>query len=160
MTKQETLEYLDARGVEYVLEEHPAVFNMEELRAIDLKYPDRDAKNLFVRDDKKTGWYLITVRGDRRVDLNGFRKKFGLRRLSFASAEELLSVMGLIPGAVTPLGLLNDAERKVTLYLDAAFSGGLIGVHPNDNTATVWLRTADLVRILEEHGNQVTWVQL
>ena len=155
MTKQETLEYLDARGVEYVLEEHPAVFNMEELRAIDLKYPDRDAKNLFVRDDKKTGWYLITVRGDRRVDLNGFRKKFGLRRLSFASAEELLSVMGLIPGAVTPLGLLNDAERKVTLYLDAAFSGGLIGVHPNDNTATVWLKAEDLTRLIREHGNTV-----
>ena len=160
MTKQETLEYLDARGVEYVLEEHPAVFNMEELRAIDLKYPDRDAKNLFVRDDKKTGWYLITVRGDRRVDLNGFRKKVGLRRLSFASAEELLSVMGLIPGAVTPLGLLNDAERKVTLYLDAAFSGGLIGVHPNDNTATVWLKAEDLTRLIREHGNTVRIVDL
>ena len=160
MTKQETLEYLDARGVEYSLEEHPAVFNMEELRAIDLKYPDRDAKNLFVRDDKKTGWYLITVRGDRRVDLNGFRKKFGLRRLSFASAEELLSVMGLIPGAVTPLGLLNDAERKVTLYLDAAFSGGLIGVHPNDNTATVWLKAEDLTRLIREHGNTVRIVDL
>ena len=52
---------------------------LEELRAIDLKYPDRDAKNLFVRDDKKTGWYLITVMGDKRVDLNGFRKKVGLR---------------------------------------------------------------------------------
>lgn len=155
MTKQETLEYLDARGVEYVLEEHPAVFNMEELKGIELKYPDRDAKNLFVRDDKKTGWYLITVRGDKRVDLNGFRKKFGLRRLSFASAEELLSVMGLIPGAVTPLGLLNDAERKVTLYLDAAFSGGLIGVHPNDNTATVWLKAEDLTRLIREHGNTV-----
>ncbi len=160
MTKQETLEYLDARGVEYILEEHPAVFNMEELRAIDLKYPDRDAKNLFVRDDKKTGWYLITVRGDRRVDLNGFRKKFGLRRLSFASAEELLSVMGLIPGAVTPLGLLNDEERKVTLYLDAAFSGGLIGVHPNDNTATVWLKAEDLTRLIREHGNTVRIVDL
>ena len=160
MTKQETLEYLDARGVEYVLEEHPAVFNMEELRTIDLKYPDRDAKNLFVRDDKKTGWYLITVRGDRRVDLNGFRKKFGLRRLSFASAEELMNVMGLIPGAVTPLGLLNDAERKVTLYLDAAFSGGLIGVHPNDNTATVWLKAEDLTRLIREHGNTVRIVDL
>ncbi len=160
MTKRETLEYLAAGGVAFETEEHPAVFNMEELRAIELKYPDRDAKNLFVRDDKKTGWYLITVRGDRRVDLNGFRKKFGLRRLSFASAEELLSVMGLIPGAVTPLGLLNDAERKVTLYLDAAFSGGLIGVHPNDNTATVWLKAEDLTRLIEEHGNTVRIVDL
>ena len=61
----------------------------------------------------------------------------------------------LSPGAVTPLGLLNDEERKVTLYLDAAFCGGLIGVHPNDNTATVWLKVADLVMLIENHGNTV-----
>ncbi len=71
-----------------------------------------------------------------------------------------MAVMGLIPGAVTPLGLLNDAERKVTLFLDSAFSGGLVGVHPNDNTATVWLHSEDLTRLIEEHGNTVCVVEL
>ena len=56
---------------------------------------------------------------------------------------------------MTPLGLLNDEERKVTLYLDAGFGDGLIGVHPNDNTATVWIKTADLVKVIEDHGNTV-----
>ena len=160
MNKQETLEYLRQRGISFELTEHPAVFNMSEVALLPLPYPEADAKNLFVRDDKKQHYYLITVQGDKRVDLKSFRKMHGLRSLSFASAEELYELLGLIPGAVTPLGLLNDDGRRVQLFLDAAFKEGLIGAHPNDNTATVWMKTADLVRILEEHGNQVTWVQL
>ena len=133
---------------------------MEELDAVELPYPDCDAKNLFVRDDKKRNYYLITVRGDKRVDLKEFRKKHGLRNLSFASADDLMSIMKLIPGAVSPLGLLSDEERKVTLYLDAAFGNGPVGVHPNDNTATVWLKAADLVKVIQEHGNPVNIVEI
>ena len=136
------------------------MYNMEELDAVELPYPDRDGKNLFVRDDKKRNYYLITVRGDKRVDLKAFRKEHGLRNLSFASADDLMSIMKLTPGAVSPLGLLNDEERKVTLYLDDAFGDGLIGIHPNDNTATVWLKSGDLVRIIEEHGNPVNVISI
>lgn len=154
------MEYLRQRGISFELTEHPAVFNMAEVALLPLPYPEADAKNLFVRDDKKQHYYLITVQGDKRVDLKSFRKMHGLRSLSFASAEELYELLGLIPGAVTPLGLLNDDGRRVQLFLDAAFKEGLIGAHPNDNTATVWMKTADLVRLLEEHGNQVEWVRL
>ena len=160
MTKQETYDYLTEHGVSYETTEHAAVYNMEELDAVELPYPDRDGKNLFVRDDKKRNYYLITVRGDKRVDLKAFRKEHGLRNLSFASADDLMSIMKLTPGAVSPLGLLNDEERKVTLYLDDAFGDGLIGIHPNDNTATVWLKSGDLVRIIEEHGNPVNVISI
>ena len=156
MTKQETYEYLTAHGVDYEVIEHPAVFNMEEVEKLKLPHPEADAKNLFVRDDKKLHYYMITVQGNKRVDLKQFRKQHGLRNFSFASADDLMEIMGLIPGAVTPLGLLNDQERKVELYLDAAFSD-LISIHPNDNTATVWMKTKDLIRIITEHGNRV-WV--
>ena len=160
MTKQETYDYLAAHGINFEITEHRAVFNMEELDAVELPYPDCDAKNLFVRDDKKRNYYLITVKGDKRVDLKEFRKAHGLRNLSFASADDLMSIMKLILGAVTPLGLLADEDRKVTLYLDAAFGDGLIGVHPNDNTASVWLKASDLVKIIEEHGNTVNIVEI
>ena len=71
-----------------------------------------------------------------------------------------MEILGLIPGAVTPLGLLNDGQGRVKLFLDREFAGGLIGVHPNDNSATVWLKTEDLVRLLEESGNRVQWIDL
>ncbi|MBP3210038.1 MAG: prolyl-tRNA synthetase associated domain-containing protein [Oscillospiraceae bacterium] len=154
MTKQETYDYLNAHGISYEVTEHPAVFNMAELEAVELPYPDADAKNLFVRDDKKQNYYLITVKGDKRVDLKQFRREHGLRNLTFASAEDLMSILGLEAGSVTPLGLLNDEECRVELYLDTEFTG-LIGVHPNDNTATVWMQAEDLKQLIEEHGNPV-----
>lgn len=159
MTKQETYDYLTTYGVDFEVTEHPAVFNMAEVAEIPLPHPEADAKNLFVRDDKKLHYYMITVQGDKRVDLKKFRKQHGLRSLSFASAEDLRSILDLIPGAVTPLGILNDQERRVELYLDAAFSE-LIGVHPNDNTATVWMKTVDLIRIITEHGNKIRVVEV
>ena len=160
MNKEETYRYLTEHGVAYEITEHAAVFNMEELDAVRLPYPEWDAKNLFVRDDKKRNYYLITVKGDKRVDLKEFRKQHGLRNLTFASAEDLLAYMGLTPGSVTPLGLLNDPEHRVRFYLDGAFAGDRIGVHPNDNTATVWMQADDLVRLVRENGNEMEFVEL
>ena len=76
------------------------------------------------------------------------------------SAEELLAVMRLTPGAVTPLGILNDTDRRVHFYLDTEFVGGRIAVHPNENTATVLLKTKDLLQIIKEHGNAVDVVSI
>ena len=162
MNKREIYDLLIRENVWHEITEHEAVYNMMEVADIEMPYPEYDAKNLFVRDDKKRNYYLITVKGDKRVDLKEFRKNNNTRALSFASAEDLMSIMGLIPGAVTPLGLLNDVECKVTLFLDSDFIKdlGLIGVHPNDNTATVWLKTNDLINLIQQHGNSVRLVQL
>ena len=99
-------------------------------------------------------------KGDKRVDLKEFRRQHALRALSFASAEDLLAVLGLIPGAVSPLGILNDIERRVHVYLDREFAGSKIGVHPNDNTATVWLQADDLLALLKQHGNEAVYTDL
>lgn len=162
MNKQQIYDYLNQENVWYEITEHEAVYNMAELSNIEIPYPEYDAKNLFVRDDKKRNYYLITVKGDKRVNLKEFRKNNNTRPLSFASADDLMEIMGLIPGAVTPPGLLNDTECKVTLFLDNDFIGdlGLIGVHPNDNTATVWIKANDLVTLIQQHGNTVNFVRI
>ena len=162
MDKQETYAYLKDRVTFMEVTEHPAVFNMAEVAEIELPYPEVDAKNLFVRDDKRRNYYLITVMGHKRVNLKDFRKAQGLRALSFASDEDLMQFLGLIPGAVSPLGLLNDESRSVKWYLDSDFvkPDGLIGVHPNDNTATVWLKVDDLLAVIKAHGNPVNVVEV
>lgn len=73
-----------------------------------------------------------------------------------------MSIMGLKPGAVTPLGLLNDKELKVKFYIDKECMKDkhIIGVHPNDNTATIWLKVEDLIEIIQEHGNEVNIVEI
>lgn len=135
---------------------------MDELSEIEILYPEYDAKNLFVCDDKKRNYYLITVRGNKRVDFKKIRNDNNTRPLSFASEEDLMSIMNLIAGSVTPLGLLNDHELKVIFYLDKDFLNGkqIIGVHPNDNTATLWLKVTDLIDIIKEHGNKVKIIEL
>ena len=157
MNKQQIYDYLQENSIWHEITEHKAVYNMAELAEVPCPYPEADAKNLFVRDDKKQNYYLITVKGEKRVNLKAFRKAQGTRNLSFASAEDLMERLGLIPGAVTPLGVLNDETRSVKVFLDQDFlqEPGLVGVHPNENTATVWLKTEDLIRIIREHGNEV-----
>ena len=162
MNKQEIYDFLKSKNIWHEITEHKAVFNMEELNDIDLPYPEADGKNLFVRDDKKRNYYLITVKGDKKVNLKEFREKNNIRALSFASENDLMDIMNLIPGSVTPLGILNDKDLKITFYLDKEFLNdkGLIGVHPNDNTATVWLKVKDLIDIVKGHGNQVNVIDL
>ena len=157
MNKQQIYDYLQENSIWHEITEQKAVYNMAELAEVPCPYPEADAKNLFVRDDKKQNYYLITVKGEKRVNLKAFRKAQGTRNLSFASAEDLMERLGLIPGAVTPLGVLNDETRSVKVFLDQDFlqEPGLVGVHPNENTATVWLKAEDLIRIIREHGNEV-----
>ena len=162
MNKQEIYDFIKSKNIWYEITEHKAVFNMDELSEIEIPYPEYNAKNLFVRNDKKINYYLITVKGNKRVDLKEFRNNNGTRPLSFASEQDLMSIMNLIAGSVTPLGLLNDKDLKVTLYLDKDFlkDKQIIGVHPNENTATLWLKVTDLIDIIKEHGNQVNIVEL
>ena len=162
MNKQDIYDLLIQKNISHEITEHGAVYNMEEVAMADLPYTECMAKNLFVRDDKKQNFYLITVKGDKRVDLKQFRKDHNTRSLQFVSAELLMDIMGLIPGAVTPMGLLNDSECKVRWFLDKAFmeEPGIMGVHPNDNSATVWMKPEDLVELIKEHGNTVKWIEV
>lgn len=96
------------------------------------------------------------------MDLKTFSNNNNTRRLSFASSEDLMSILNLIPGSVTSFGLLNDKNLKVTFYLDKEFleNKKIIGVHPNENTATIYLKVEDLINIIKEHGNKVNIVEL
>ena len=106
MNKQEIYKFLNDKNIWHEITEHKAVFNMAELSEINIPYPEADAKNIFVRDDKKRNYYLITVKGDKKVDLKEFRKNNNTRALSFASENDLMDIMNLIPGSVTSLGVL------------------------------------------------------
>ena len=157
MNQEEIFQLLDSQNIDYEVSHHQAVYKMAELESIDLPYPEYDAKNLFIRDDKKRNYYLLSIKGDKRIDLKKFRQDQGTRALSFASDKDLYHSLELTPGSVSPFGLLNDADKKVHFYIDKDFvdSDSLIGCHPNDNTATVWLKTSDLIQLIEDHGNPV-----
>ena len=162
MNKEEVYKFIKNKNIWYEITEHQAVYNMEELSSIDLPYKERDTKNIFVRDDKKKNYYLITIKGNKKVNIKDFKKKYNTRNLTFAFPEDLKNILNLTPGSVSPLGLLNDKEHKVVFYIDKELlnENGIIGVHPNDNTATIWLKTNNLIDIIKEHKNLVNIVEL
>ena len=131
---------------------HPPVHTVEEALPYWSKLAAQQTKNLFLKDAKGELW-LIVLPSERRADLKGFAAALGAKKFSFASAELLESVLGVRQGAVSPLALINDAEGKVKLALDAALlAAPRIAFHPLTNTATTALDTKDFLRFLNALG--------
>lgn len=160
MNKQDIYDLLNENKIEYKAANHPAAFTVEDIESFNLDNPENGAKNLFLRDDKKRNYYLLVVKDDKTISIKEFQEKAGTRRLSFASEDDLMKYMNLIKGAVTPFGVLNDKENIVKIYIDKYFENNYIWVHPNDNTASVYLKTEDLVSIIKKHGNSVQYIDI
>ena len=153
--KQEIKAFLEEKKIPFEWVEHKAVFTIEEMEELGLESMDEIAKNLFLRDQKGKRHFLVVVKGLKQVNLKELGEKLGTK-LSFASEERLEKYLGLKKGAVTPLGVLNDENCAVEVYMDEDLcKQEKIGVHPNDNTASVYLSPADLLNIIKEHGNSL-----
>lgn len=157
---QEVCDLLCNMGINFKIIQHKAAYTIDEMLGLNLPDADAVAKNLFVRDDKKRNYYLLVVRQEKKVELRNLKEKICSRRLSFASENDLNSILGLSKGSVTPLGIINDEERKVKVIFDRSFNESLIGIHPNENIATIWLNVTDLVNIIRQHGNSVEFVEI
>ena len=154
--KEEVKVFLKEKGIPFHWVEHKAVYTIEEMEELGLEKMEETEKNLFLRDQKGKCHFLVVIRADKQVNLKELGEKLGGVRLSFASEERLEKYLGLKKGAVTPLGILNDTACAVKVFLDRDFlEKEEIGVHPNDNTASVYLKTADLMQMIKEHGNSL-----
>ncbi len=159
--KQKALEWLEQNGIEYELMEHRAVFTVSEMDEAGVSAKGNVCKNLFLRDAKGKKHYLVVAPEEKRVDLASVAEQLGSTKLSFASAERLEKYLGVAQGSVSPLGVLNDSEHAVTVAFDQDLrTAGPIGVHPNDNTATVWVPFEALLKGLSALGNPVTFLKL
>ncbi len=160
VNKQAVLKLLDETKISYQRVEHEAVYTIDEMKKLNLPDAECIAKNLFVRDDKKKHFYLISVQEEKQIDLKKLRETIDSRRLSFASEKDLQEIMGLEKGSVTPFGVLNDDNKSVKVFIDERYNNRTIAIHPNENTMTVWLKTENLVELLRDHGSSVTMINL
>lgn len=159
--REEVLRYLDDRGIAYERVDHEAVSTMEGAEGLDLPFAADVAKNLFLRDDKKRNYYLIMMSQDKPLDFEALRQALGPRRLGFASEDDLAQILGLHPGEVSPFGILNDEERRTKVVIDDGLrSHRALGVHPNDNTATLLVPLDALVAMFEEHGTRYRFLSM
>lgn len=144
---------LQRLNIPFRMAEHSAASSMEDLSAVEaqLRQPGASqafCKNLFLCNRQKTVFYLLLIREDKRFKTSVVSKLIGASRLSFGEEDKLYALLGVHPGAITPLGLVFDAEHQVRLLMDRdLLSLEEIYVHPCVNTATVALRTRDLMEV-------------
>jgi len=154
-TTDDVFARLDELGIAYHTHDHPPVFTVEEAREHCGHLQGCHNKNLFVKDKKDRVW-LIVARDDAPIRLSELEKKIGAKRLSFGKPELLMELLGVVPGAVTPFGLINDTGHRVSVILDdKMMAADLVNYHPLSNGKTTALAPRDLLRFIESCGHEV-----
>lgn len=149
----ELLAYLDQQGIVYLRVEHPAVYTCEQADHYRPPLPAVSTKNLFLRD-RHSHFYLLMTACQKPIDLKALSRSMGVSKLHFGSEEQLLEKLGVTPGAVTLLGLVNDQKHEVQLLVDRELWGEENFLcHPLVNTATLLLNRTDLIRFFDLTGH-------
>ncbi|EGF92053.1 ybaK / prolyl-tRNA synthetase associated domain protein [Asticcacaulis biprosthecium C19] len=157
-TPEKLLKALDDLGLKTSTLWHEAVFRVGEGDEIKAALPGAHTKNLFLKDDKGQLW-LISAEQTTQIQLKTLPKTIGSGRLSFGSEERLYNALGVRPGSVTALGLVNDPDLRVRFILDKTlFDADIVNFHPLTNTATTALSQADFRRFVEWLGRELVVV--
>lgn len=160
-SRADLIAFLDGLGIATRTFEHPQLFTVEQSQALRGEIAGGHTKNLFLKD-KKDNYFLLTVGEEAQVDLKQVHHAIGAaRRVSFGRPEMLMELLGVVPGAVTVFGLINDTQRRVKLFLDAALmEHETINAHPLTNEATTQIARADLLRFIAATGHEPTILKL
>lgn len=158
----EILSTLEQWGVEYRITEHEAAMTMEDLTPIEEKLGPRFFRNLFLTNRQKTEFYLLLIVGDKPFRTSEVSKKLGVARLSFGDADTLLEKLDVTPGAVNPMSLLFDPEKKIHLVIDAdVLTWERACLHPGVNTKSIAISMADFKSvILPKLGHEPTVIEI
>lgn len=161
MNKEEILRSLDVNKIKYQVINHPPVYTVKEADKYITDYDFSRVKNLFLHTANKKHYYLLLINENDRLDFKKFRDIAQTSRVSMASSNELKEKLDLIPGAVSPFGLLNNQDKDVELDIQRKLlNDNYIGVHPNENTATVVLKMDDLISFFDKKDYRIRILDL
>jgi Ala-tRNA(Pro) deacylase len=153
--------FLDGHGIRYARTDHPAVFTVEESKRLVPPLPATQTKNLFLRDQKGARHFLVVVGHDTQVDLRALASVLRATKLSLGSPERLMTHLGVEPGSVSLLALVNDTTRRVELFIDRPlWQAGALACHPLVNTATLVIPHEGIERFLKTTGHDARVVDV
>lgn len=160
--ERNTYRFLDAHGISYETFRHEAVFTMEDCAQMEKAIGAPICKNLFLCNRQQTQFYLLMLPGDKTFKTKLLSSELGCARLSFADESHMTGMLGIYPGAVSPMGLINEKQGNVSLVIDRKLlSSEWFGCHPCVNTATLKLRMDDLLgKIVPATGHSYKIVTL
>ncbi|MDT8274239.1 MAG: prolyl-tRNA synthetase associated domain-containing protein [Desulfomonilia bacterium] len=149
-------EFFAQHAIGYQRYDHEPVFTCEQADRLDLPGGSAKTKNLFLRDRKGRRHFLISVMADKTVNVKALEEVLEVKGLSFASPERLMKHLGLTPGAVTILGVLNDRDSRVEVIVDEdLWKCSSLQCHPQVNTSTLIISLDDVRRFLKLTDNPV-----
>ncbi|SET11339.1 Ala-tRNA(Pro) deacylase [Natronincola peptidivorans] len=152
---------LEELEIPYVQYTHPPVATIAAIEELEQRIEVMHFKNLFLRNSKGDKHYLVLVDSSKKANTKLIARQIGSTRLSFASDERLERCLGLEPGAVSPMGLINDKNKEVEVLIDKDLaSNEKVTLHPNVNTASVTITYKDLERFLQRCGNRTQYVEI
>ena len=153
-------DFLDSLGVAYERIDHEAAMTMEACAEIDRVLDATICKNLLLCNRQCTSFYLLMLPGSKTFKTSEFSKQIGSSRLSFADPKYMEEFLDITPGSVSVMGLMNDHDNRVKLYMDEdILKGEYIGFHPCINTSSLRLKTEDLMqKIIPAMGHEPTIV--
>lgn len=157
-----TYDFLDRLNVDYKTLKHPSAFSIEECQKVRDKVNAPVFKNLFLTNKQQTKFYLLVMPGEKIFKTKYLSSQINAARLSFAGEEHMLRYLGVTPGSVTPMGLINDTDTTVTLLLDEDIRRyPVFACHPCINSASVVMALRDLTEtVIPSTGHSFQWVSL
>ncbi|HNR52228.1 MAG: Prolyl-tRNA editing protein ProX [Deltaproteobacteria bacterium ADurb.BinA179] len=154
-------EFLNTHGITFERYDHEAVYTCEQADCLDIPGSAAKTKNLFLRDRKGKRHFLVTVGSEKSVDIKALEDLLGAKGLSFASADRLERYLGLAPGSVTLLGVVNDAGGDVEVIVDEdLWQCDSLQCHPLVNTSTLIMTTDGVRRFLALTGHEPTIIRI
>ncbi len=155
------LQYLNLLSIKYEYHEHVAVYTSEQARRLIPPLAGASAKNLFLRDRKGHRHFLLSLPDTKVMDLKSLAASLGLSGLSLASPERLLKYLGITPGAVSLMALVNDTQDKVEVLVDDdLWQADYLQCHPLVNTATLVISLQDIKKFIASTGHSVRLVRI
>jgi Ala-tRNA(Pro) deacylase len=152
---------LDSLGIRYERYDHAPVFTCDEADAAVPSHAAVQTKNLFLRDKRGRRHILLVTSCEKAVDIKRFADLADADHLSFGSPDRLAKYLGVTPGSVTVLGLMNDAEHGVELFVDGdVWRTPAWRCHPLINSVTLVLSREDVERFLTHTGHMPRVVEL
>lgn len=155
-------DFLDGLGIDYRTLKHPAAFTIEECNRVRDLVKAPVFKNLFLTNKQQTRFYLLVMPGEKIFKTKYLSAQINSARLSFADEEHMMQYLGVTPGSVTPLGLINDRDRTVNLLLDEDIQHyHVFACHPCINSASVIMKLEDFTsKVIPATGHEFQWVTL
>lgn len=160
---EEVLDTLKKLEINYELVNHKAVYTIEDMNNLNKEIfkGAEICKNLFLRDQKGKRHFLVILCSEKKADMAKIQKQALSTRLSFASSERLMKYLKLEPGHVSPMGLINDVEKKVEVLIDKDLKNKkILAVHPNTNEASILITYEDLMKFIKAMGNEYEFIEI